>query len=303
MVRLGRLTAALSVATLLAALPAVADAQALQRLSVIAFSLGSDTPTPGVNIPFHLIVTLRVRERVTQIENLELPLLAELELLGDVRTLTASAGGTLYRESIAVVAHHAGTLTIGSALLQAIDPHDRRAKQYATNGLSLAVAGAAPSLSGVGDAARNVFLALLRVLLWIAGTACALVLVIAVFRRRRPVAPAPPPAPEPIAPATPPPVGRSTRDRLQDALTVLQAQPTRESAVRVRALVWGMLGAAEGETLADVLTRAPAQRPLLGDLLRGLERAAFTYDADVATALEAARAALQRILDAAEELL
>ena len=36
-------------------------------------------------MPFHLIVTLRVRERVTRIDNLELPLLAELELLGDER--------------------------------------------------------------------------------------------------------------------------------------------------------------------------------------------------------------------------
>jgi hypothetical protein len=112
---------------------ATGQAQTLQRLTVQSFALSADTTRPRIDVPFQLIVTLRVRERVTQIENIELPILAELELLGDERQTATDPQGTQYRETITVVAHHAGGIAIGPATLQAIDARDGKPKQWYTN--------------------------------------------------------------------------------------------------------------------------------------------------------------------------
>lgn len=77
---------------------------------------------------------------------------------------------------------------------------------------------------------------------------------------------------------------------------MLRAEPTRDSAVRVRAAVWAMVGASEGETLADVLQLPQAAPQGMRDLLAALERAAFTYDDDLAPAVAGACDALQRYL-------
>ena len=106
-------------------------------------SLSADTSAGRKSTtPFHLIVTLHVRENVMRIDNLELPLLAELELLGDERETQSGSRGTQYRETITVVAHHAGTVAIAPATLQAIDARDGKPKQCYTNQLRLHVAGA-----------------------------------------------------------------------------------------------------------------------------------------------------------------
>ena len=73
-----------------------------------------------------------------------------------------------------------------------------------------------------------------------------------------------------------------------NALTVLRAERTRATAVRVRALMWRMTGASDGETLADVRQRPEAASPPMRELLSCLERAAFTYDDDLKAAIAAA---------------
>ncbi|HKU81692.1 MAG TPA: hypothetical protein VJP76_05935, partial [Candidatus Tumulicola sp.] len=282
MVRFGRLAAALSVALL--AVPAClvarpAAAQVLQRLTVQSFELASDSTRPQVDVPFHLLVTVRVRERVSEIDNLELPVLAQLELLGDERALQSGTGGTLYRETITLVAHQPGDVTIAPAILQAIDPSDKRAKQYYSNGLTLHVV-AAPGQAfaqGARDA-TSILRFVLHVAIWVLGIACAAALLVLLFRKRPVSAPAV--VETPAAPAAPPaaaPLERSPRDRLLDALTVLRAERSRAAAVRVRAVVWESLGASEGETLADVLGRPQAADPQTRELLVALERAAFTH--------------------------
>lgn len=297
MVRFVRFAAALGAALAwLVAAPAPTPAQSLQRLTVQSFVLSSDTANPYVDTPFHLVVTLRVRERVTEIDNLELPMLAQLELLGDERTLHGDAGGTVYRETIAVVAHHAGDLAIGSAILQAIDARDKRAEQYYSNALKLHVAVAPGQAIAQGArAATSVARFVLQVAIWVIGISCAAALILLLFRKR----PAPVPAAVQPAPA-PPPVAleRTPRDRLADALTVLRAERTRAAALRVRALVWGLIGASEGETLADVLHRPAAADPKTRLLLAALERAAFTHDDDLAPAVDDACDALARYIGA-----
>lgn len=294
-----RLAAALAFALAALALPHAAKAQALQRLTVDSFVLSSDTAKPQIEVPFQLIITLHVRQQVGEIDNLVLPILAELELRGDERRLESGNGGTQYRETITVVAHHTGTITIAPATLQAIDARDGKPKQYFTNSLTLQVSGGAlEPLNQGGDALGAMFDAARTALIWLLGIACVLVLAFLIFRRRRPAVavPAPVAAAPPPPPAPPVARARSRRDQVSDALAVLRAEPFRPTAIRVRTAVWQMVGAPEGETLADVLARVPQSDVRMREVLSALERAAFTYDADLHAAIAAACNAMERFL-------
>lgn len=266
--------------------------QALQRLTVQTFDLSADTLSPRVEAPFHLIVRLRVRERMNRIDNLDLPMLAQLELLGDERETLRSPRGTEYRETITLVAHAAGPIGIAPATLQAIDARDGKAKQWYTNGLMLRVG--ANVTQGIETNVQRT-LRLLLALLWIVVVvAVVAALIVAAARRRRAVAP--------VAIATPPPPApppqRTRWDVARDALAVLGAEHTRAAAVTVRASIWQMLGATEGETLGDVLHRPGSGDPTTRQLLTALERSAFTYDDDLQPAIADARSALERFIEA-----
>ncbi len=267
---------------------ALARSQSLQRLTVLSFDLAADTGAPQAGVPFHLIVTLRVRERAAQIENLDLPMLAQLELLGDERETVSGPRGTRYRETITVIAHDAGPMGVAPATLQAIDSRDGKAKEWYTNGLTLRIAGTGGRV--VDDGGRALLLGLVMIGL---GTAMVFLLV----RRRRRVQPAPArAAPMPVCvPA--PPVERSRRDRVCDALAVLRAERTRVAAVTVRTAIWRMAGATDGETLGDVLRRPDSRDPITRGLLIALERAAFTYDEDLPAAIVDACSALERYVE------
>ncbi|HEY1868150.1 MAG TPA: hypothetical protein VGG70_07605 [Candidatus Cybelea sp.] len=284
---------------LLAGAPAIGGAQALQRLTVLSFDLGTDATAPRVDVPFHLMLTLRVRERASQIANLDLPVLSALELLGDERETTTAPQGTQYRETVTVVAHTAGTIVISPATLQAIDARDGKPKQWFSNGLTLHVAGA-PSRA-LSNAARNVgagllmaLRALLWLLLWLVGIACIAAIVVLLARRRK--APVPKPA---ASPPPPPVVARTARQHAQDALAVLRAERTRSAAIAVRAAIWRMVGASDGETLGDVLRRTDAHNRVTRELLVALERSAFTYEQDLHAAIEDACGALERYVESA----
>jgi hypothetical protein len=289
MVRIRRLIVALTLAT--ACLPLCAGAQALQRLTVQSFTLSSDTATPHVDVPFHLIVTLRVRENIGSIGNIELPLLASLDLSGDEREISAAPGGSTYRETISVTAHTPGQLVIAPAVLQAIDARDGHAKQYSTNGLSLKVVGS-PSTAPLLNVSQGASLgwAFTWVGIWILVLAGTIAVVVVIARRSATadVRNAPPVIDE--APPLPP---RTLHDQLRDALLVLRADPQRITAVAVRGAVWRAIGADEGETLSAVLRLHQATSEPMRRLLTALERAAFTYDADLPRAIEDACAALE----------
>ncbi len=261
---------------------APAFAQDLQRLTVSQLTLSTGTNTPKVEVPFDLIVTARVRERVSELRNIDLPLLAEVELLGDEHSVVSDAGGTTYTERIRVVAHHSGIITIAPVTLDAIDARDGKAKRYSSTSLSLAVGGglAPPGFSrtqGFAESARSVIVWAI----WIA----LLVLLAFLFLRRRPSRSPPQLAPQP-EPAPPPAPLPTFEARLRDARTVLGAERTRPAVVRVRTMVREMVGASDAETLADVLRRIdPEERPMRA-LLFALERAAFTHDGDLGHAID-----------------
>lgn len=269
-----------------------AGAQSLQRLTVTQLTLAADTTAPQIEVPFHLIITAHVRERVAELDNLDLPLLAELELLGSERTTVPSGGGSTYRETITVVAHRSGAITIAPVTLDAIDARDGKAKRYFSNSLTLHVTGPGVAIAAASDAwqgLRAVLGALLRLAFILLGIAGAGLLIVALIRRR-PAAPAPVvtlPAPIPVA--------RDPKTQLREALELLQRERTRAGAMRARSVVRRMVGAGERETLEDVLRRPLAADPSLRDLLRALERAGFTFDADLGVAIAAAIAQLERM--------
>jgi hypothetical protein len=279
---LRRIAWALLVAALV--LPASTQAQSLQRLTVTQLTLSADTAEPHTEQPFRLIVTAHVREKITELDNLVLPILAELELLGDTRTVAATGDGTTYRETIEVVAHHTGTITIAPVTLDAVDVRDSRAKRYWSNALTLQVGAFAPRRNAPNTLWIPVLFGVISAAIcWIVLTA----------RRRRPPAPV---ALTPITLPPPVPVKRDPHERIREWLTALRAHPDRHGAMQVRSAVRRAVGANDTQTLADVLRRPLAQDPPMRTLLRLLERAGFTHDGDVPAAVHAAITHLEEMV-------
>ncbi|HVA26984.1 MAG TPA: hypothetical protein VNF68_02325 [Candidatus Baltobacteraceae bacterium] len=269
---------------------APAFAENLQRLTVTQLVLSADTAQPKLEVPFHLIVTAHVRERIASLENVDLPILTEVELLGDEHSLVSAANGSTYKEVITVVAHHTGAITIAPVTLDAIDARTGKPMRYSSNPLTIAVGGGSlvPTVD-VGAIAWRI----VRVIVY-GLCAVALILVVVLVLRRKPT-----PALEvmtlPQATPVEPRPQRNARDVFGDALVTLRADRTRATVLRVRHVARSMVGASDVETLADALRRPLAAERRMRDLLTTLERAAFTYDGDLQTAITHAIAALERL--------
>ncbi|MGB6987381.1 MAG: hypothetical protein WBD74_15520, partial [Candidatus Aquilonibacter sp.] len=192
----------------------------MQRLRVTQLTLAADTTMPRIEVPFHLVVTAHVRERISELDNLDLPILAELELLGDEHTLVASQTGSTYRETITVVAHHSGAITIAPVTLDAIDARNGKPTRFSSNSLVLHVAGPSAAIVATVDAWHSigsVFGVLFRALLWVLGIGVVL-FIFAALVRRRPLA-----TPTPLVTLAPPkPVIVDPKARLREALEVLR---------------------------------------------------------------------------------
>lgn len=261
-----------------------ASAQSLQRLTVTQLTLSASTTNPRIEVPFDIIITAHVRERVTELQNVDLPVLGDLlELLGDQRETVADANGTAYTERLRVVAHHSGTIIIPPVTLDAIDARNGRPSRFSSNSLTLQVQGPALATT-VAENASSFAHAVIRIVQWLAGIAIVVIVLRLIYTRRRvPVAAEPLPPPQPVAsPAAQP----SAQERLQGARDELRRSPTRTAVVHVRALVRSMVGAGEKETLDDVLRRTSPSEVRMRSLLRSLERAAFTHEADFQPALD-----------------
>ena len=249
-------------------------AQQLQRLHVRSFTLTSDTLKPQVDVPFNVTLTIRLAEDVSRVQNVYLPAFIGPEELGDERQLSHSRAGTLYHETLRLVAHARGPLTIGSAYLDAVDACDGKPKRFVSNDLQL-FAGASPALDA-WHPLRLIALALAAMVAAVALAAGILKMI-----ARAPARPAPVPA-EPL-PAEPPP---QTPNTLDAALAQLRARRDRDAVLRVRSALWHIAGAKEGQTLADVLSRPEAIDEGLRRLLVAVERAAFIEEDRMAEAID-----------------
>jgi hypothetical protein len=231
----------------------------------------ADTLHPQIEKPFHLIISAHFKEQLQAADFIVLPVLAELENLGDERHTIAGAGGTDFRETLTVVAHRSGPLHVAPAYFDAVDARDGKPKRFSSNDLVLQVEGGAleDPFSGI----RQVFVTIVKMV-----TILLLVFVVATifFRRRARQVAAPVSRPVMVLP-DPVPV-RTPKDILREQLAFLRSNPTREGVMQARKALWAMAGASEGETLGDVLGRLQGRSPELYPLLRLTERAAFIAD-------------------------
>ena len=271
-------------------LPQSVQGQSLPRLTVERFTLSARPASPSIGRAFTLTIELVVRGNVRRIDNVTLPILSQLALRGDERTLTHVRGATIYRETLTVRANRTGDIDLAPATLDAVDAKTGQAEQYSSNPLRIVVRGGRlQPFATAGSAVGRLLPILARVAL-IATAVLALAFALALLaaylllRRRRPrevdTLPAPLPS-EPDIPKAP-----SRNERLHEAALVLRAEPTRPVVRSVRVDVRSLVGASARETLADVLVRLPDADRDLAPLLRALERAAFTTDEDLPAAIQ-----------------
>ncbi len=267
---------ALSFVFVFICLTGTSHGELLQRFHVLGFRVTSDTPHPRVGVPFHVTLTVQVRERVTQLQYVSLPTFSGLDNLGGRHRLIHVRGdGTIYSETLTLVAHAPGPVAIGSASLDAVDLHDGKTKRFISNNLILRVIGTAPPNAQV----RNVLLIILGLLLLAA-------VILAVFRPRRHRATASDPAQSLINDPSPAP-----EIDLAEALANLRARRDRTSVLHVREALRSIAGASESETLGDLLQHAPAHDEDLRRMLIAIERAAFIHDTRLQQAIDGALSA------------
>lgn len=253
-----------------------ARAQQLARLHVQSIALSSSTLHPSVDAPFDVTLTIGVRENVSgPFENVILPTFAGADELGDERVFSHGPHGSVYRETLRLVAHSPGPLAIGSAYLDAIDARDGKPKRFISNGLRLYV-GAAPL--DFWRPVRALLVAVVELALFVA----ALFVIVTIFRRRRVERPVPAPVPQPLPAPEAPPAG----DDLDAEFDRLHAYRDRVSVLRVRSKLWTSIGAPIGDTLAGALGRVRADDSHTRRLLFAAERAAFIEDTRLSQAIE-----------------
>jgi hypothetical protein len=248
-------------AVLLFLLPLAAQAQQYQRLHVRSFTLSSDTAHPQLEQPFHVVMTIRVSEKVKDLANVFLPSFDGAEELGDERQVAQDRSGTTYRETLTLVAHTRGTLDISEAYMDAIDARDGRPKRFLSNPLVLTI-GPGP-IDSIRGTLRTMIFVVMEIVF--AGAAIFIVIVIFSHRRARPAI-----VGAPRQEAVPQPV-----DEVAEAWNRLQNRRDRPAVLNLRGVLWRGIGADVGETLGDVLRRPQAAQPGFRRLLLAVERAAF----------------------------
>ncbi len=265
-------------------------AQNLPRLTVERFTFSAKPVSPKMGRPFSLRIVLVVRGYVRRIDNVTLPILSQLALRGDERTITHAHGTSTYRETLRVRANRTGTIDLAPATLDAVDARTGQAEQYSSNPLHIVVRGGMLQPFASADSAVGSLLPVLERIALLGVGALALAFALALttayllLHRRRPPEIVAPPVPLPLEPEPGPTQTRN--ERLRDAALVLRAEPTRSVVRSVRVAVRALVGASAHETLADVLARLPDIDRDLVPLLRALERAAFTTDEDLANAIQ-----------------
>ena len=261
-------------------LAGTSHAELLQRFHLLGFRITSDTPRPQVGVPFHVTLTVHVRERITHLQYVSLPTLSGLENLGGRHHLTNIPGdGSLYSETLTLVAHSPGPVAIGSAYLDAVDLHDGKTKRFISNNLILRVIGTSPAN------ARSMFRTVLLIILGLLLLAATIFAFLAVFRRRHRATASDPVQPFINSPLPTPEIG------LGEALANLRARRDRSSVLHVREALRSIAGASQSETLGDLLQHAQAHDEGLRPILVAIERAAFVHDTRLQQAIDDALSA------------
>lgn len=246
-----------------------------------AFTLSSDTAHPQLEQPFHVTLTIRVDEKTFNGDNVFLPTFEGAEELGDLRQVSHGANGTTYRETLTLVAHTRGTLTVSEAYLDALDARDGKPKRFLSNALALPVGGG--PITSVWHVLRTVLLVVIEVLL----LGAAVFVIAVMFWRRRVLRQAQhdTPGAQHDTPTPTPVILSLSKDEVEDAFDQLRAKRDRYSVLALRTALWKRAGADPGATLHDVLRRTVATEAER-QLLVAVEHAAFIEDSRLNGAIE-----------------
>jgi hypothetical protein len=263
------LIAALAAAVLASAVLA-APASALRPLHVDALSMRADSAQLAVGDVFHLAIHAHVREQVTQLDELVVPDVGTMQLLGDERHVSTSPSGTDVVETLTLEPTQSGTFTFAGAYLDAIDARTGKPSRFSANPVRVVVASPAPRLGEAMWSAVQLFFTLSLWALVIGVVIAAVVLVVRFRRRARPVVDVAPPVVPAPAPSPPP---RSPRDAVAEALRAYRDSPANGSLLRLRGALFAAAGESEGATLRDALART--DDPALRDALVAAEHTAF----------------------------
>jgi len=231
-----------------------------------------------------LRIVAHVDENVLQLDNVTLPDLSGFDSLGDERRCATSGHGSDCVEVMTLSPTEGGDRTIAPTTLDAIDARNGKPSHFATNSVTIHVAGALQP-NGVTRALLDDLLKPIAILVIVGAAAYALLWG---FVRRKPL-PAPLPAPaRPVTPATP-------IDPLPQLIAALARERTRACVLAVRDELRRRVGAREEETLDDLFARlAAGDDPAVAGALRAVERAAFVDDSQLDGAIDDALRALSK---------
>jgi hypothetical protein len=249
-------------------LPVQAQAQGLRSLHVEALSMRADKTRVAVGETFHLAIHVRVRERVAALDELEVPDVGTMHLLGDERQVSAAPNGTDIVETLTLEPVTPGPFTFPAAYFDAIDANTKKPSRFAANPVRVVVTAQAAEPSPGLIAFPLFTIALVALGSVLAAIALAALVIVMLRRERKPVVSAP--APPPPVPAAPP---RSAREEVADAVRAYRSAPADGPLRRLRAALFVAAGVPPGATLRDALanTGDGAIRPALS----AAEHAAF----------------------------
>jgi hypothetical protein len=264
-------------------------AQALDSLHVRRFVMSADTLEPHVGQPFRLTISAHVDEQIAELDNVTLPDLSGFQVQGDERGCTATQSGSDCSETVVLTPLAAGTVTIASTTMDAIDASDKKPSRFATNSLRLQI-GNAPFSLGIANGGADLLWNTLRSFFLLLAAVVGIWFLLRYLARPRPPKPVPPLAAQPIAAAAPTAVPVADFDaHFRQLVEMLRGEPTRPRALAVRHALRYALGAHEKETLADLVRRnAAGDRPQRIAALRAIERACFCEDGFVASNVQEA---------------
>ncbi len=248
---------------------ATASAQGLRTLHVDALAMHVDHSRLHIGEVFHLAIHVHVREHVSALDELVIPDVGTMQLLGDERQTTHAKGGTDVVETLTLEPTMQGRYTFGPAYLDAIDARTGRPTRFsADRPVTVVVASPAPT---VADGAR-ILRRSLGVVLAVIALAAILFAVLALGRLRRSREGVAVSVASPV-PVTPPASPPTPRERVRAALRALQMAPGAGALATLRAELFAVAGAPAGATLRDALSRTGDR--MLRTALVAAEHAAF----------------------------
>jgi len=261
-------------AAVFALLCAPAGAQGLRTLHVVTLSMTADRTEVPLGSDLHLTIHARVREHVSALDELVVPEVGTMHLLGDERRVRRGPAGTDVDETLTLEPIDAGSFTLPGAFLDAIDGRTGKPTRFTANAVRVTV-GPAASAAGTGWL-RRAALALLGLLV----AAMGVTLVLRIAGRGRGAAPVAVASVPFFASAS----AASPRDVVRDALAAYCTAPSSDTLASLRSAVLAAAGTVPGATTRDAVAATSDEQ--LRATLRAAEAATFSSEDARSTAKE-----------------